>query len=133
LCAALVFALALWGLKKMKVPTFEAMMLAIFLELAAAFAAVPGAKRLDTALAQTPMRDYEYRMIKEGAFEAVEPGVPKLDLRMKCDYWKQFEKDHQYFFPLQKGGLELWQFDGRALDAGIEAYIRKHPEQRRRR
>jgi hypothetical protein len=85
------------------------------------------------------MNQYEYQMTREGLFQPIDKNLPELDLRVKCDYWKQFEKsnqterEHRHFFLLQHGGLGLWQLDPRPLDTDIEIYLKKHPEQRRRR
>jgi len=85
------------------------------------------------------MNQYEYQMTREGYFQPIDKDLHELDLRVKCDYWKQFEKsnqterEHRHFFLLQHGGLGLWQLDPRPLDTDIEIYLKKHPEQRRQR
>ncbi len=77
------------------------------------------------------MQLYDYRMVYEGNFEPVTKGLPKLKLKLSCDYWKQFDKNHNFEFSLQEGGLGMWQFDGRELDKDIDAYMKMHPKKRK--
>jgi hypothetical protein len=124
---------------RFSVPARETLVLALLLSYSLLAAAIPLAKRVDTAMTTSPMWPYEYRMTKEGVFkpaeqyipQVVEKDPPKLDLRLKCDYWKQFEDNHTFLFLLQKGGLGFWQYDGRSLDKDIDAYLDKNPEQRK--
>ena len=77
------------------------------------------------------MQLYDYRMVRKGIFEPVIKGPPKLELKLKCDYWKQFGENHKFQFLLQEGGLGMWQFDGRELDKDIDAYMKMHPKKRK--
>lgn len=125
-----LFHLAAYQLiRRYSVPARESMVLTMFLGVALMMAVIPGAKRIDTALAEKPMQHYSYHMVREGIFEPDRQGLPKLTLQLRCDYWKQFEKDHTHTFPLQHGGLGFWQFDGRALDRRIAQYLRENPHQ----
>ncbi|MBN1365378.1 MAG: hypothetical protein JW976_11280 [Syntrophaceae bacterium] len=115
---------------RFSVPARETLVLAMLFCFSLQATAVPLIKRIDTAMAAKPMQTYEYRMTKEGIFEPVEKGLPKLNLRLECDYWKHFDDNHPFQFLLQKGGMGLWQFDGRALDKDINVYLKNNPKQR---
>lgn len=123
---------------RFSVPARETLVLTLLLSYSLLAAAIPLAKRVDTAMTTSPMWPYEFQMTKEGVFKPVEQYIPKevekdppkLDLSLKCDYWKQFEDNHTFLFLLQKGGLGFWQYDGRSLDKDIDAYLDKNPKQR---
>lgn len=112
------------------VPARETLALTILFVFSLIIATLPALQRIDTAIASNPMQTYDYRMVKEGVFEPVNNGLPKLKLKLKCDYWKQFAENTKFQFLLRKGGLGMWQFDGRSLDKDIEAYMKSKPQQR---
>lgn len=110
------------------VPERETIVLTILCVISLAVAAHPLLQRIDTIIASKPMQTYNYRMIKQGVFEPVEVGTPKLNLRTQCEYWQQYTVNTLYQISLQHGGLGMWQLDGEALDKDIYAYLKKiHP------
>jgi hypothetical protein len=114
---------------RFSVPARETLVLTMLSVFTLAGVAFPLGQRIDTALASGPAQSHDYRMVKEGIFTPVENGLPRLDMRLRCDYWKQYAADHRFQFMLQQGGLGLWQYDGRALDRDIETYMKKNPRQ----
>lgn len=116
-------------LVRFEVPVRETIVLMILCAISLSIAALPLLQRIDTILAQKPIQTYNYRMMNPGVFEPVEKGPPKLNLRTKCEYWKQFAENDPFQISLQQGGLGMWQLDGEALDKDIYAYLKqKTPE-----
>jgi len=116
---------------RLSVPARETLALTMLFIISLIMATLPLLQRIDTALTSNQMQIFDYHMIKDGVFEPVNKDLPKLKLKIKYDYWKQFEVNHNFQFLLQKGGLGMWQFDGRELDKDVEAYMKKHPHQRK--
>ncbi|MBN1473055.1 MAG: hypothetical protein JW914_00425, partial [Syntrophaceae bacterium] len=85
-------------------------------------------KRIDTSTAVEPMQNYDYKANEKDVLEPLQDGLPKLPLKAKNAYWKQFADDHIFRFSLQKGGFGFWQFDGRELDKDIEAFYANKSE-----
>ncbi|MBN1474884.1 MAG: hypothetical protein JW914_09730 [Syntrophaceae bacterium] len=109
-------------MKKKSVPPPEAFSLAMLFGVVLILAAIPAIKRIDTATATKPMQNYDYKANEKDILEPLQEGLPKLPFVAKNEYWKQFDDNHTFQFPLQKGGFGFWQFDGRELYKDIEAF-----------
>ncbi|MBN1473096.1 MAG: hypothetical protein JW914_00630, partial [Syntrophaceae bacterium] len=104
------------------VPARETLVLTMLFFFVLSISGVLVVKRIDTSTAVEPMQNYDYKANEKDVLEPLQEGLPKLPLKAKNEYWKQFEDDHIFRFPLQKGGFGFWQFDGRELDKDIEAF-----------
>lgn len=116
---------------RFSVPARETLVLTMLCIFSLILAALPLLQRIDTVITTKPMQTYDYHMVKEGIFEPDNKGLPKLKLKLRCDYWKQFSENHKFQFMLREGGIGMWQYDGRALDKDIEAYMKKNPAQKK--
>jgi len=116
---------------RFSVPARETLVLTMLFYFSLIIATLPLLQRIDTSITTKPMQSYDYLMVKEGVFEPVNKDLPKLKLKIKYDYWKQFGENHKFNFLLQEGGLGMWQFDGRELDKDVEAYMKIHLPQRK--
>jgi hypothetical protein len=113
---------------KFSVPARETLFLTMLFFFVLSISGVTIVKRIDTSTAVEPMQNYDYKANEKDVLEPLQEGLPKLPLKTKNEYWKQFEDDHIFQFPLQKGGFGFWQFDGRELDKDIEAFYANKSE-----
>lgn len=115
-------------MKNKSVPLPEAFSLSMLFCVVLILAAIPAIKRIDTATAAETMQYYKYKANENQILEPLQEGLPKLPFIANNEYWKQFEDDHIFKFPLQKGGFGFWQFDGRELYKDIEAFYANKSE-----
>ncbi|BCR05532.1 hypothetical protein DESUT3_26010 [Desulfuromonas versatilis] len=94
-----------------RVPTPEAVTLAMLIGISASLALYPGLLRVNQLTDKVGLQYYRYIYAGDNILSPVNVGPPELEIRNDYGYWESFPTDHVFDIGLRKGGLGFYQIN----------------------